>query len=89
MGLKYKINVLDALKEKGWNSGRLRAENKAARERGEKVSGISEASIQSLRQGRPVSWATLETICRKLDCQPGDVLEYVSGLERDKTMREA
>lgn len=82
MGLKYKINVLDALKEKGWNTGKLRAENKAARERGEKVSGISEASIQSLRKDRPISWATLETICRKLDCQPGDVLEYVADKEK-------
>ena len=78
MGLRYKVNVLDALKEKGWNTGRLRAENKEARERGEKAVGISEASIQSLRHGRPVSWANLETICKKLDCQPGDFLEYVS-----------
>lgn len=76
MGLKYKIDVLAALKEKGWNSGRLRAENTEARERGEKSPGISEASIQSLRAGRPVSWATIETVCKKLDCQPGDFLEY-------------
>lgn len=77
MGLQYKFNVLDALKEKGWNTGRLRAENKDARERGEKAAGISEASIQSLRHDRPVSWANLETICKKLHCQPGDFLEYV------------
>lgn len=77
MGLRYKMNVLDALKEKGWNTGRLRAENKSARDRGEKADGISEASIQSLRHGRPISWANLETICKKLGCQPGDVLEYV------------
>ena len=77
MGLQYKINVLEALKEKGWNSGRLRNENKEARERGEKAVGISEGSIQSLRHGRPISWANIETVCRKLGCQPGDFLEYV------------
>ena len=77
MGLQYKINVLEALKEKGWNTGKLRAENKAARENGEKAAGISEASIQSLRHGRPISWANIETVCRKLGCQPGDFLEYV------------
>ena len=76
MGLKYKINVLDALKSKGWNTGRLRAENKEARERGEKSPGISEASIQALRHGRPISWANIETVCKKLECQPGDFLEY-------------
>lgn len=75
--LRYKINVLEALKEKGWNTTRLRAENKEARERGEKAPGISEASIQALRKGSPVSWATLEVICQKLDCQPGKFLEYV------------
>ena len=77
MGLRYKINVLEALKSKGWNTGKLRAENREARERGEKGPGISEASIQSLRNGKPISWANIETICRKLDCQPGDFLEYV------------
>ena len=54
MGLRYKINVLEALKSKGWNTGRLRAENKEARERGEKAPGISEASIQALRDRRPI-----------------------------------
>lgn len=76
LGLRYKINVLDALKAKGWNTGRLRAENKEARDRGEKADGISEASIQSLRHERPISWANIETICKKLKCQPGDFLEY-------------
>lgn len=77
MGLRYKFDVLDALKIKGWNSGRLRAENKAARARGEKSPGIAEGSIQALRERRPVSWATIEIICDKLDCQPGDFLEFV------------
>ena len=82
MGLRYKIKVLDALKAKGWNTGRLRAENKEARDRGEKAKGISEASIQSLRNDKPISWANIETICKKLECQPGDFLEYVEDQEQ-------
>ena len=78
MGLRYKIDVLDALKRKGWNTGRLRAENEEAREHGLKAPGISEASIQSLRKSKPISWANIETICKKLECQPGDFLEYVA-----------
>lgn len=85
MGLRYKINILDALKDKGWNTGRLRAENREARERGEKADGISEASIQSLRHCRPISWANIETLCKKLNCQPGDILEYVPDGEEVNT----
>jgi DNA-binding Xre family transcriptional regulator len=77
MGLRYKMDMVEALRSKGWNTGRLRRENEEARERGEKAPGISEASLQALRQGRPVSWANLEILCKKLQCQPGDFLEYV------------
>ena len=76
MGLHYKIDVLEALKEKGWNSGRLRAENAEARTRGEKAPGLSEDTIQRLRKRNPISWANIENICKKLHCQPGDFLEY-------------
>lgn len=76
MGLRYKIDVLEALKSKGWNTGQLRKENREARERGEKAPGISEASIQALRERRPISWANMEVVCKKLQCQPGDFLEY-------------
>lgn len=77
MGMRYKFDVLDALKEKGWNTGRLRAENKENIASGVKGGGISEASIQALREKRPISWANMEKICKKLQCQPGDFLEYV------------
>lgn len=76
MGLHYKIDVLDALKARGWNTGRLRAENADARARGEKASGLSEDTIQRLRKGNPISWANIENVCKKLQCQPGDILEY-------------
>lgn len=41
--------------------------------------GITEANISLLRSGkvRAVRFSTLEAICRHLDCQPGDLLEYV------------
>ncbi len=77
MGLRYKYPVLDALKEKGWNTGRLRAENAEARARGEKANGLSEDTIQRLRNGKPISWANIENVCKKLHCQPGDFLEYL------------
>ncbi len=40
--------------------------------------GITEANLSLLKSGKVkgVRFATLEAICRYLDCQPGDLLEY-------------
>ncbi len=40
--------------------------------------GISETNISLLKSGKvkAVRFSTLEAICRVLDCQPGDILEY-------------
>jgi len=42
--------------------------------------GISEQNLSLLRSGkvRGVRFNTLEAICRELDCQPGDLLEFES-----------
>ncbi len=66
MPMKYKVNVIAKLKEAGYNTGTIRKE---------KIMG--EAMLQKLRHGQMVSWATLETICGVLNCQPGDIIEYV------------
>jgi len=64
--MKYKIDVLSALKEAGYNTNTIRKE---------KIMG--EAMLQKLRSGQMVSWSVLETICSLLDCQPGDLIEFV------------
>ena len=66
MSIRYKINVLEALKTAGYSSTRLRAE---------KIMG--ESYMTQLRRGEMVSWKTIETICCLLNCQPGDLVEYV------------
>lgn len=40
--------------------------------------GLSETNLSLLKQGhvRGVRFNTLEAICRELDCQPGDLLEF-------------
>lgn len=40
--------------------------------------GISPVNLSKLKNGHAtaVRFSTLEAICRELDCQPGDVLEY-------------
>jgi len=43
----------------------------------EKV-GITMANISILKNGkaRAIRFSTLEAICKALDCQPGDILEF-------------
>jgi putative transcriptional regulator len=48
-----------------------------------KLVGITEQNLSILKNGRAkaVKLATLESICKHLDCQPGDILEYVPSPE--------
>ena len=41
--------------------------------------GITESNLSLLKSGKVKGFrfSTLEAICRHLDCQPGDLLEYV------------
>ena len=68
--LKYKIDILEELKTKGYTTYKLRKD---------KV--IGEAQIQKIRTGEIASKETLNTICKLLHCQPGDILEYVQDEE--------
>lgn len=68
MPIVYKINVMEALKEAGYSSTRLRNEKL-----------LGESYMTQLRRGELVSWAAIETVCRLLDCQPGDLLQYCPG----------
>lgn len=65
MPMKYKIDVVSSIKEKGYYPQRIRRE---------KI--LSESTMTKLRQNQPVAWENIETICRLLECQPGDILEY-------------
>ena len=39
---------------------------------------ITPANLSILKNGkaRAIRFSTLEAICRELDCQPGDIIEY-------------
>ena len=41
--------------------------------------GVSMTNLSLLKTGKvkAIRFSTLEAICRELDCQPGDLLEYV------------
>lgn len=67
MAMVYKIDVMQTLKEKGYSSTKLRKEKL-----------LAEGVMQALRRGEPISWANISKLCLLLECQPGDILEYVS-----------
>lgn len=67
MAIRYKVDVMAELKKKGYASSKIREEKL-----------IGQSYLQQLRHGELVSWKTIDTLCALLDCQPGDLLEYVS-----------
>ena len=66
MPITYKINVLERLKAAGYSTYRIRKDKL-----------LGEATVQRLRDGEPVSWENIATICSLLNCQPGDLMEHV------------
>lgn len=65
MPIRYKIDILEELKAKGYNTNRIRKEKL-----------IGEAMLQKIRQKQIVSWATIEMLCKLLECDVGDIVEY-------------
>ena len=69
----YKIDVIEALKQHGFNTNRIRKEKL-----------ISEGTLQALREGRGISFVSLDAICRACHVQPGDII----GFEDDSITEE-
>ena len=59
MPLKYKMDVLEALKAAGYNTTRIRREGL-----------FSQSTLQKLRTGGQLSWSNIEMICKLLDASP-------------------
>lgn len=64
--LTYKIDVIDTLKESGYNSTRILRENL-----------ISQSAMQKIRKNEMVGIKTIEKLCELLDMQPGNIIKYV------------
>lgn len=62
---KFKIDIIELLKEKGYNTTKIRREKL-----------IGEKTMQDMKAGIVPGIKTLDTLCRILDVQPGDIIEY-------------
>ena len=58
-------DILEKLKQAGYTTYILKKEGL-----------IGQATLTSLRNGKPINTATLDTICELLNCQPGEVVEF-------------
>lgn len=61
--------LFETMKAKGITSYRL-----------EKL-GFSRTNYYSIKKGNPINTTTLESLCKILDCNVGDVLEYIPDKE--------
>lgn len=66
MAIRYKMDVMDALKKKGYPTTRIRNEKL-----------IGQSYLQQIRHGEMVSWKTIDTLCKLLECNVGDLVEYI------------
>lgn len=66
MPLQYKIDILEALKAKGYTTYTLRKENL-----------LSQSTIQKLREKKGLAWENIENLCGMLECDIGDLFEFI------------
>lgn len=71
--IKYKTDILLALKNIGYSTYRIKQE---------KI--FNQSQLQQIRDNKLLTQDALNKVCTLLDCQPGDILEYISdGTETD------
>lgn len=65
MGIKF-YKLLDLLNRKGISKEELR-----------KKTNISSSTMAKISKNEYVSLKVIESICKELNCQPGDIMEYI------------
>lgn len=72
--IKYKIDILSALKNIGYSTYRIKQE---------KI--FNQSQLQQIRDNKLLTQDALNRLCTLLDCQPGDILEYIPDGAGQKT----
>ncbi len=75
MPIRYKINVLQALKNQGVSTYFIRQNN-----------FLSQSTLTKLnKQDTNITLNNLATLCKLLECQPADLIEYVPDIPLNKS----
>lgn len=64
--LKFKMDIVELLRENGYNPARIRREKL-----------IGEKTLQDMKAGIVPGIKTLDTLCRILEMQPGNLIKHV------------
>ena len=64
--IKYKVDILSAFKQIGYSTYKIKQE---------KI--FNQSQLQQIRENKLLTQDALNKVCRLLNCQPGDILEYV------------
>lgn len=64
--IKYKIDIISSLKNNGYSTYKIKQE---------KI--FNQSQLQQLRNDKLLTQDALNKVCFLLDCQPGDILEYI------------
>lgn len=73
MGKIVYDKLLKLLDQKGLTTYKIRKE---------KI--ISESTLQNIREGKRITTDSIAALCAALNCQPGDILEYVPDKEHNE-----
>lgn len=71
--IRFKIDVLEELKKRGYNTNTLRSKRL-----------LSEGAIQKLRGGGVPGITSIDKICALLKKQPGQILEWIPDGSKDQ-----
>lgn len=71
MGKIVYYKLLDMMEAKGLTTYRIRKD---------KI--ISESTLQNIREGKRITTDAIASLCEALNCQPGDLLEYINEEEQ-------
>ena len=67
MPIKYKINIIEELKKAGYSSYKIRKEKL-----------LGQGTLTAIKNGTGgLDSKTISKLCKILECQPGDIMEYV------------
>lgn len=66
--IRYKIDVLEALKKRGFTTYKLRHDKL-----------ISDSTVSKLRKSEMIGLKTIDQLCKLLRCDVGDIIQYVEG----------
>lgn len=67
---RYRIDVLNALKEAGYTTTKIRQERV-----------LSESTLTNIRAGKPIGINALDAVCNILECQISDIMEHIPDKE--------